>query len=146
MKVLICNGPNLNMLGIREKTVYGSESLEQIMNRTIEYGKTLGFDCSYMQSNHEGVLVDTIQQAYFDKVDGILINPAAYTHTSVAIADAISAIAPIPVIEVHLSDIDHREEFRKQSYCQAVCLNQVKGYGGNSYIVALDVLKEHFNK
>ena len=134
MKILILNGPNLNMLGIREPEIYGKpdyHALEAYCReacRDLGEGVTGGIDCEIYQSNHEGDLVDRIQQAYFDGTDGIVINPAAYTHTSVAIMDALKAVS-IPAVEVHLSNIDSREEFRHVSYAGKACVRSFMGYG-----------------
>jgi len=141
MKIMIINGPNLNMLGIREPGIYGHESYEYLCTLLNDKAKELDVDIVIKQSNHEGDLVDWIQQAYFDKYDGIIINPAAYTHTSIALLDAIKAIQPLPVIEVHISDIDERESFRHQSYITPYCVKQIKGLGLDGYTKAL----EYFN-
>ena len=143
MKIMVINGPNLNMLGIREKEIYGSNTYDDLAAYIEEEAKKRNIDLCFFQSNHEGALVDQIQRAYFEKYDGIILNPAAYTHTSIAIADAIKAIAPLPVIEVHISDIDHRDEFRKRSFCAPYCLKQIKGEGFKGYIVALDAIIDH---
>ncbi len=139
-RYLILNGPNLNMLGIREKEIYGNQSYEALVNFLNEKAKELNVEVDIRQSNHEGDLVDWIQEAYFGHFDGIVINPAAYTHTSVAIADAVKAIAPLPVVEVHLSDISTREEFRHHSYVAPYCVKQIKGYGFEGYAMALEEL------
>ena len=123
MKILIINGPNMNMLGIREPQIYGKDTYEDLVD-FIRNEKGEGNQLEFFQSNHEGDLVDRIQQAYFDGVDGIVINPAAYTHTSVAIADAVKAVG-IPTIEVHISDPDSREEFRTISYIRKASLATV---------------------
>ena len=139
MKVLVLNGPNLNMLGIREPDIYGKQTYEALVQLVTDHAKKRGVEVSFFQSNHEGALVDAIQQAYFDKVDGIVINPAAYTHTSVAILDALKAVA-IPTVEVHLSDIQNRDEFRKHSYVSPVCVATICGKGFNGYLEAIDIL------
>ncbi|MDR0889432.1 MAG: type II 3-dehydroquinate dehydratase [Oscillospiraceae bacterium] len=141
MKILVLNGPNLNMLGLREPEVYGAQSyadLEQFIQAA-----ALDADCAVeiRQTNHEGVLVDWIQQAY-GAFDGIIINPAAYTHTSVAILDALKAVS-LPTVEVHLSDISRREAFRGHSYVSAACLQTVKGQGFDGYRQALLALRAH---
>ena len=115
MKFLIINGPTINFLGVREKNIYGEESFESLLKRIEEHAIELGVEVSTYQSNHEGDLIDAIQNAYYDKVDGIVINPAAYTHTSIALLDALKATS-IPYVEVHISDISKREDFRKVSY------------------------------
>ena len=140
MKIMVLNGPNLNMVGIREKEIYGERSFDGLINYIKEEADKRNVTVDCRQSNHEGDLVDWIQEAYFEKFDGIIINPGAYTHTSIAIADAIKAIAPIPVIEVHISDISTREEFRRISYSAPYCVDQIKGHGFEGYIMALDEL------
>ena len=114
-KILIINGPNINMLGIREKEIYGSNTYQDLLNLINDYAKNKNIEVEFFQSNHEGALVDKIQEAYFKKIDGIVINPAAYTHTSIAILDALKA-TKIPTVEVHISNVSEREEFRKISY------------------------------
>lgn len=136
MKILVINGPNLNMLGIREPDIYGSQSFSALENFIRESAKELGHNVILFQSNHEGEIVDTIQRAY-GKFDGIIINPAAYTHTSVAILDALKAVA-IPTVEVHLSDINSRDEFRKFSYVSLVAKKTICGLGFEGYKKALE--------
>lgn len=138
MNILIINGPNLNMLGIREPEVYGTATYADLCGLIEAHAKKLGVDVTLYQSNHEGDLVDAIQQAY-GKQDGIVINPGAYTHTSVALLDALKAIA-IPAVEVHISDPDTREEFRKISYLRAACVKTIKGHGFDGYLEAMDYL------
>ena len=140
MKILVLNGPNLNMVGIREKGIYGTTSYEDIVKEIEDYAKEKNIEVECRQSNHEGDLVDWIQEAYFNKYDGIVINPGAYTHTSIALLDAVKAIDPIPVIEVHLSDINEREDFRKVSYISMACKKQIKGLGSKGYLVAIENL------
>ena len=140
MKVMIINGPNLNMIGIREPGIYGTKTYAGLKELLESEGKKRGAEVSVRQSNHEGDLVDWIQEAYFEKYDGIIINPGAYTHTSIAILDAVKAIAPVPVIEVHLSDTDTREEFRKISYIRSACIATIQGHGFDGYVEALDRL------
>lgn len=139
MKILVINGPNLNMLGIRQPEIYGSATYEDLKAMIREEANRLGVEVRFFQSNHEGALVDAIQQAYFDKVDGIVINPAAYTHTSVALLDAVKAVG-IPTVEVHVSDPDSREEFRHVSYLRAACAGTVRGHGLPGYLEALRML------
>lgn len=139
MKILVLNGPNMNMLGIRQPEVYGRESYEDLCAMIQAEADRLGAEVSFFQSNHEGALVDAIQQAYFDKVDGIVLNPAAYTHTSVALLDALKAVE-IPTVEVHVSDPDTREEFRHVSYVRQACIATVKGKGLPGYLEALHLL------
>ena len=140
MKILVINGPNLNMLGIREPDIYGSQSFKALEEFIRASAGELGFDVSLFQSNHEGEIVDVIQSAY-GVYDGIVINPAAYTHTSVAILDALKAVAR-PTVEVHLSDINEREEFRKFSYVSMIAKKTVCGLGFEGYRVALEYFKK----
>lgn len=140
MKILVLNGPNINMIGIREKNIYGTMDYQSILAMIQKEADERNVEVVFKQSNHEGDLVDAIQQAYFDQFDGIVLNPAAYTHTSVAILDAIKAIAPLPVVEVHLSDIQSRDEFRKLSYPSLACILQIAGHGPQGYIMALEAL------
>lgn len=139
MKVLIINGPNLNMLGIREPSIYGEKSYDALVAMMTEYAAMRAVAVQFFQSNHEGAIVDTIQQAYFDGVDGIIINPAAYTHTSIAILDALKAVA-LPAVEVHLSDIQKRDEFRRRSFISPACVATICGKGFDGYREALDIL------
>ena len=135
---MVINGPNLNMVGIREKNIYGTMTFKDMIHFIEDESKKRNVQVKCRQSNHEGDLVDWIQEAYFEKYDGIVINPGAYTHTSIALADAVKAIAPLPVIEVHISDINSREEFRHISYEAPYCLDQIKGHGIIGYIEAID--------
>ncbi len=139
MKILVVNGPNLNMLGIREPAIYGSGTYEELLALLRAHGKKTGAEVSFFQSNHEGALVDAIQQAYFDGVEGIVLNPAAYTHTSVALLDALKAVA-IPTVEVHISDVSAREDFRQVSYVRPACIAAVAGKGFAGYVEAMDIL------
>ncbi|RKI68767.1 type II 3-dehydroquinate dehydratase [bacterium 1xD42-67] len=141
MDILVINGPNLNMLGIRQPEIYGHTTYDGLVSMIQAEAEELGVQVSFFQSNHEGALVDAIQQAYFDKVDGIVINPGAYTHTSVALLDAVKAVS-IPAVEVHISDPDSREEFRHVSYIRAACIATVKGRGLEGYLEALRLLAE----
>ena len=141
MDILVINGPNLNMLGIRQPEIYGRATYEDLTAMIQAEAEELGVQVSFFQSNHEGALVDAIQQAYFDKVDGIVINPGAYTHTSVALLDAVKGVA-IPTVEVHISDPDSREEFRHVSYIRAGCIATVKGRGLKGYLEALRLRAE----
>lgn len=143
MKIMVLNGPNLNMLGIREKAIYGTDTYESMLNLIQEEALQRHVDVVFYQSNHEGDLVDMIQKAYFENFDGLVINPAAYTHTSIAIGDAIKAIAPLPVVEVHISKISEREEYRQISMCSSGCLAQIQGEGIMGYVHAIDLLIEH---
>lgn len=141
MKILVINGPNLNLLGLREPAHYGTENYAQLVEKVKNYCVSRGHEVDFFQSNHEGALVDAIQQAYFDKIDGIIINPAAYTHTSVALLDAVKGVG-IPTVEVHVSDPDTREEFRHVSYIRAACIATVRGKGLPGYLEALHLLCE----
>ena len=129
------------MLGIREPSVYGNRSYEDLQNLIRNHANEIGVEIGFFQSNHEGALIDEIQKAYFDKVDGIVFNPAGYTHTSVAIADALKAVG-IPTIEVHISDVDKRESFRKISFVRDVAVATIKGLGFDGYLKAMDMLKQ----
>lgn len=143
MKILVLNGPNLNMLGIREPGIYGKNTFADLLALLEDTAQELGVEVIQYQSNHEGDLVDKIQWAY-GKVDGIVINPAAYTHTSVAILDALKAVA-IPAVEVHISDVDAREPFRQISYAGLACCKTIKGHGLNGYREALIYLDQLLN-
>ena len=138
MKILVINGPNLNMLGIREPGIYGKNTFADLLTLLEDTAKELGVELEQYQSNHEGDLVDKIQWAY-GKVDGIVINPAAYTHTSVAILDALKAVS-IPAVEVHISDVDARESFRQISYAGMACEKTIKGHGFLGYREAMQYL------
>lgn len=144
MKILVINGPNINMLGIREPGIYGQNTFTDLLTLLQDTGKELGIDVEQFQSNHEGCLVDKIQESY-GKVDGIVINPAAYTHTSVAILDALKAVS-IPAVEVHISDVDAREPFRQVSYVGMACVKTIKGHGLDGYREAIMFLKEVLHK
>lgn len=139
-KILVINGPNLNLLGLREPAIYGNRDYKALEAFVLENGLDLGLQVECFQSNHEGAIVDKIQQAY-GVFDGIVINPAAYTHTSVAILDALKAVA-IPTVEVHLSDVDSREEFRRHSFVSLYAFKVIKGKGFDGYREAL----EHFSE
>ncbi len=138
MKCLVINGPNLNMLGVREPDIYGKQSYASLVKTLQQAADARQIAIEIVQSNHEGVIVDTIQSAY-KNFDGIIINPAAYTHTSVAILDALKAVG-IPTVEVHLSDIQSREAFRRHSYISPACIRTIAGKGFDGYVEALDVL------
>lgn len=144
MKLLLIHGPNLNMLGVREPDKYGKENFEDINKNLYAYCFKLNIELEIFQDNCEGAIVSKIQEAY-NNCDGIIINPAAYTHTSIAIRDAISAVN-IPTIEVHLSNIHSREEFRKHSYIAPVCIGQISGFKSNSYKLAIDAMVEYLNE
>ncbi len=139
MKILVINGPNLNFLGIREPDIYGENTYSDLCELITNAAKERMVDVEIFQSNHEGDLVDKIQWAYFHKIDGIIINPAAYTHTSVAILDALKAVG-IPAVEVHISDVNTREDFRKVSYVGEYCFKRIAGEGFSGYVHAFDEL------
>ena len=141
MKLLILNGPNINMLGIREPGVYGSQSYSELLRLLSVWAEELGVEIEHYQSNHEGCLVDKIQEAY-GNFDGIVINPAAYTHTSIAILDALKAVA-LPAVEVHISDVSQREDFRKISFAGMACVRTIMGQGLDGYRQAMAFLKEY---
>ena len=138
MNILVINGPNLNLLGLREPDIYGRRTYDDLLDLIRAEAVALGVVVKFVQSNHEGALVDAIQAAY-GTADGIVINPGAYTHTSVALLDAVKAVG-IPTVEVHISDPDTREEFRKVSYIRAACVASIKGHGLEGYLEALRLL------
>ena len=140
MRIRVINGPNLNMLGIREPSVYGRETYADLVKKIEAHAALTGVTVEVMQSNSEGGLVDAIQGAY-GTCDGIVINPAAYTHTSVAILDAVKAVG-LPTVEVHISDVSKREAFRAVSYIRAACVATIAGHGTNGYLEAMDLLRE----
>ncbi|MPM17840.1 3-dehydroquinate dehydratase [bioreactor metagenome] len=140
MKILVINGPNLNMLGIREPEIYGKATYADLIAFIRKEAERLGVETQFFQSNHEGALVDAVQSAY-GKTDGIIINPGAYTHTSIALLDAVKAVT-IPTVEVHLSDPDTREDFRKTSYIRAACVATIKGHGFDGYTEAMRLLSK----
>ncbi len=144
MKILVLDGPNINMVGIREPGIYGTQTFSDLLKLIEDTGKELGLEIEQYQSNHEGCLVDKIQESY-GKVDGIVINPAAYTHTSVAILDALKAVS-IPAVEVHISDVDAREPFRLLSYPGMYCEKTIKGQGLEGYRMAILYLWEKYGK
>ena len=139
MKIMIINGPNLNMLGVREKNIYGTRNYEDVCNYVKEEGKKRNHEILMVQSNSEGEIIDFIQKAYFEKYEGIIINPGAYTHYSYAIHDALKGF-DIPAVEVHLSNIHTREEFRRKSVTAPACVGQIAGFGEYGYIMAMDAL------
>ena len=143
MKILIINGPNINLLGTREPEIYGALTMDNINDSLLDYAKTLDVEIETFQSNIEGEIVDKIQQSKKDCA-GIVINPAAYTHTSVAIRDAIAAVN-MPAVEVHISNIHSREEFRKNSFIAPVCIGQISGFGADSYRLGLKGLVDFLN-
>ena len=143
MKLLIINGPNLNMLGIREPDIYGKSTLQDLIKMITEYCGKKGIETEFFQSNSEGAIVDAIQSAY-QRMDGIVINPAAYTHTSVALPDALKAVG-LPAVEVHLSDISKREAFRQISYVSPACIATIAGKHFDGYLEAVDILERYIN-
>ena len=138
MKILVINGPNLNLLGIREPEMYGRETYGDLVEKIRRYAEKTGTEVSFFQSNHEGDLVDAIQGVYGVQ-DGIVLNPGAYTHTSIALLDALKAVR-IRTVEVHITDVDGREEFRKISYIRAACERTISGHGTDGYLEAMDIL------
>ena len=144
MKILVLNGPNLNMLGIREPDLYGKASYSALVNMVERYCAERQIECECYQSNHEGDLVDRIQEAY-GNTDGIVFNPGAYTHTSVALLDALKAVQ-IPTVEVHISDVSSREEFRQISYVRLACFATITGHGLDGYLEAIDLIRERCEK
>jgi len=144
LKILIINGPNLNMLGIREPKHYGKETYADLLDKIQKHADSIGITVEFRQSNHEGDLVDYIHSAY-QSFDGIVINPGAYTHTSIAILDAVKAVA-VPTVEVHISDVNSREDFRKISYIRAACVLTISGHGTNGYLEAIDYLAQGDNQ
>ncbi|MBP3402236.1 MAG: type II 3-dehydroquinate dehydratase [Clostridia bacterium] len=140
MKIYVINGPNLNMLGIREPDKYGKVGYGELLEMINKHCAENGIEAVLYQSNHEGNLVDKIQEAYFEGADGIVINPGAYTHTSIALLDAVAAVK-IPTVEVHISKVEEREDFRQVSYIRAACVKTITGHGVNGYIEAIDFLK-----
>ena len=141
MKIDVINGPSLNMLGVREPDIYGKTTYEELISLIEEHCSACGIEAVIYQSNHEGDLVDKIQEAYFEGAFGIVINPAAYTHTSIALLDALKAVS-LPAVEVHISDVDAREEFRRVSYVRAAVKKTISGKGVDGYLEAIDYLCE----
>ena len=144
MKILVLNGPNINMLGIREPGIYGKQNFQDLLNLLVKAAEDLGIELEQYQSNHEGNLVDKIQEAY-GVIDGIVINPAAYTHTSIAILDALKAVG-IPAVEVHISNVAERESFRQLSYPGMYCEKTIAGKGIRGYLLAIEYLKTKYEK
>lgn len=142
MQVMVINGPNMNFLGTRQPEIYGTATYDDLADMIQAEAERLGVSVRFFQSNCEGEIVDAIQEAYFDKMDGIIINPAAYTHTSVAILDALKAVA-IPAVEVHISDVKAREEFRQVSYARLACIHTIMGQGLDGYRQAMVYLKDY---
>lgn len=142
MKFLVINGPNINFLGIREKGIYGEENYDSLVAMINDKASELGIEVEVFQSNYEGGIIDRLQKAYFEKVDGIVINPGAFTHYSYAVRDALASIVDIPKIEVHISNVHTREEFRHTSVTVPVCNGQVVGLGLKGYLYAMEALKD----
>lgn len=142
MKFVVINGPNINFLGIREPDIYGNDTYASLLELVAKHARERGVEVDFFQSNHEGAIVDRVQQAYFEKADGIIINPAAYTHTSVAILDALKAVS-IPTVEVHISKVSDREKFRQISYVSKVAIKTIEGSGFCGYVDAIDYLLEY---
>ena len=145
MKIIVINGPNLNLLGVREPGIYGSESYESLLKKIEAYCLAKGIAVEFYQSNHEGALVDKIHEAFFGKADGIVINPGAYTHTSIALLDAVKATS-LPTVEVHISDVSAREDFRQISYIRQAAIGTISGKGTDGYLVAIDLLIDHIQR
>ena len=141
MKILVLNGPNINMLGLREPEHYGNETYNDLIKKIEDYCLSKNIVCECYQTNHEGVLVDKIQQAY-GVFDGIVINPAAYTHTSIAILDAVKSVM-IPTVEVHISKVEDREDFRQTSFIRQACIKTITGLGTDGYLVAIEYLRDY---
>ena len=145
MKLYIINGPNLNMLGIREPEQYGKSTYADLIALLSEHAEKIGVEIKCIQSNHEGDLVDAIQEAYFEGASGIVINPGAYTHTSIAILDAVKA-TKLPTVEVHISKVEEREDFRQVSFVRKACVKTITGLGFDGYLRAIDFLEEYLKK
>ena len=146
MKLLVINGPNINFLGIREKGIYGEQNYETLVSMINEKAGQLGVSVEVFQSNHEGAIIDRIQDAYFDGTEGIVINPGAFTHYSYAIHDALASVTTMPKVEIHISDITKREDFRKVSVTKAACDHQIYGHGLEGYLEAIDYVIAHPHK
>ncbi len=146
MKILVLNGPNLNMVGIREKGIYGSRNYADIVEYIKEEGTKRGHEIEVLQSNYEGQIIDWFQKAYFENYDGVIINPGAHTHYSYAIHDAIKAAAGVPTVEVHISNVHAREEFRHKSVTAPACIGQMCGFGEFGYILAIQALEDYKSK
>lgn len=145
MKILVMNGPNLNLLGIREKEHYGTQTYDDLVKMVQDRADEKQIKVEFYQSNHEGDLVDNIHRAYFEHFDGIIINPGAYTHTSIALLDALKSVK-IPTVEVHISKVSEREDFRQISYIRSACVKSIIGEGLAGYVMALDYLAESVKK
>lgn len=145
MKMLVLNGPNMNLLGVREPEVYGHTGLDELMDELKQIAQSMGVTLDCKQSNHEGALVDALHEAAREGVDGVILNAAAYSHTSVALRDAIAAVA-LPVVEVHMSNVYAREPFRHSSLLAPVCLGVIAGFSGDSYLLALSALFNHLQE
>ena len=145
MKIYIINGPNLNMLGIREPDKYGTDTYKSVVEMIDAHCRSLGITPVFYQSNHEGDLVDKIQEAYFDGAAGIVINPGAYTHTSIALLDAVKSTM-LPCVEIHISKVEEREDFRQVSYIRSACIKTITGHGVKGYTEAVDFLIDYLKK
>ena len=141
MNILVINGPNLNMLGIREPSLYGAGTYDALLDKIRKYCQEKDISVAFYQSNQEGALVDRIQAAYYDGIDGIVINPGAYTHPSIALLDAVKAVG-IPTVEVHISKVEEREDFRQVSFIRKACVATITGHGFDGYLEAIDILLE----
>lgn len=139
MNIVVIHGPNLSFLGIREPEIYGQETLETLNQKIEDFAQDLNISCEFFQSNHEGEIIDRIQQAHLDQADGLVINPGAFTHYSYAVHDALAG-ADVPAVEVHLSNVHQREEFRKQSVTAPACIGQITGFGSAGYLLAIQAL------
>ena len=142
MKFMIINGPNLNLLGVREPDLYGAETFQTLLEKIQNHANAINVEVECYQSNHEGDLVDAIHRAYFEKFDGIVINPGAYTHTSIALLDAVKS-TNLPTVEIHISAVEKREDFRQISYIRMACIATITGQGTNGYLQAMDTLLNH---
>ena len=138
-RILILNGPNINLTGIREPEIYGTKTYAELMEDIRDFGKSRGCSLTFLQSNSEGALIDAIQMAWKENMDGIVFNPGGYAHTSVALRDAISSV-PLPTVEVHMTNIDNRESFRRTSLTAGACLGTIAGFGFRSYLLAIEAL------
>lgn len=146
MKFMIINGPNINMIGIREKGIYGTKSFTDICDYIIKEAEKRGHEVTLLQSNFEGQIIDWFQQAYFEKYEGVIINPGAYTHYSYAIHDAIKGNIGIPTVEVHMSNVHAREAFRHESMTAPACIGQICGFAEKGYVLGMDALEDYINK
>lgn len=146
MKIMVINGPNLNMVGVREKGIYGTKSFTEICQYIKEEGNKRGHEVTCFQSNSEGEIIDFLQKAYFEEYEGVVINPGAYTHYSIAIHDAIKGNTGIPTVEVHISNVHAREDFRKESKTAPACIGQICGFGEFGYVLAMEAIQDYKDK